>query len=134
MYQQFTIVGNVGRDPQMRYTQGGVPVADFSVAVNKRYTTASGEQREETLWVRVTCWRKLAEQVSQYVSKGRLVLVVGEVAVSAYLNNNREPAATLELTAATVRFLGGREGAGQQRESDYNDFAPPPDDVGEIPF
>lgn len=136
MYQNFTIVGNVGREPQLRYTQSGVPVADFSVAVNKRYTTASGEQREETLWVRVTAWRRLAEQVAQYLTKGRQVLVVGEVSVSAYLNNNNEPAATLELTANTVRFLGSREGGqGYDRgEGDYGDFAPPPDDIGDIPF
>lgn len=137
MYQRFEIIGNVGREPQLRYTQSGVAVADFSVAVNKKYTTASGENREETLWVRVTAWRKLGELAAQYLTKGRQVFVAGEASVSSYLDKAGQPAATLELTAAEIKFLGGRDGEAQgggQGQREYNEFAPPPQDMGDIPF
>ena len=108
MYQRIVIVGNLGDDPEMRFTPSGVPVTSFSVAVNRRWTNSNGEQREKTTWFRVTAWRKLAEHCNQYLSKGRLVLVEGEVDVSAWLDNAGNPRATLELTARNVRFLGGR--------------------------
>ncbi len=113
MYQQITIIGNVGRDPEMRYTQGGVAVCDFSVAVNKRYTTAGGDQRDETTWFRVTCWRQLAETMGKYLTKGKQVMVVGEVTASAYTDKAGQPAATLEITANTVKFLGQRQEGGE---------------------
>ena len=109
MYQQITIIGNVGRDPEMHYTQGGVAVCDFSVAVNKRYTTADGEKREEVTWFRVTCWRQLAEVVGKYLTKGKQIMVVGEVSGSAYIAKDGSPAASLEITANTVKFLGHKD-------------------------
>ncbi len=108
MFQRIVIVGNLGSDPEMRFTPSGIPVTSFSVAVNRRWTDSNGEQREKTTWFRVTAWRKLAEQCNEYLSKGRLVLVEGEVDVSAWLDNQGNPRATLELTARNVRFLGGR--------------------------
>ncbi len=108
MFQRIVIVGNLGSDPEMRFTPSGVPVTSFSVAVNRRWTDSSGEQREKTTWFRVTAWRKLAELCNQYLSKGRLVLVEGEIDASAWLDNQGNPRATLELTARNVRFLGGR--------------------------
>ncbi len=110
MYQKIVIVGNLGSDPEMRFTPSGVPVTSFSVAVNRRWTDSNGELREKTTWFRVTAWRKLAEQCNQYLSKGRLVLVEGEIDASAWLDNQGQPRATLELTARNVRFLGGRQG------------------------
>jgi single-strand DNA-binding protein len=136
-WQQMIIVGNVGRDPNFKYTQSGVPVADFSVAVTRRFGGRDGAERQEkTTWVRVTCWRQLAEIANQYVRKGTQVMVVGTAEVSAYLDKNNQPAATLELTADNFQMLGSR----QDREGaasgggDYNDFAAPPDNMGEIPF
>lgn len=137
MYQQVTIVGNVGRDPELRYTQSGVPVCDFSVAVNKVWTTGNGERQEKTTWFRVTCWRGLAETVNQYLRKGRQVFVVGEIDASAYLNNAGQPAASLDLTATTVKFIGSRDddmSAGAPRRNYDDDFAPPPQQVDDIPF
>ena len=134
MYQQITIIGNVGRDPEMRYTQGGVAVCDFSVAVNKNYTTSVGEQRDETTWFRVTCWRQLAETMGKYLTKGKQIMVVGEVSASAYTDKAGQPAATLEITANTVKFLGSRQegddaggnsGGGRSNNRD-DDFAPRP--------
>ena len=109
MYQKVVIVGNLGTDPEMRFTPSGIPVTSFRVAVNRRWTDSNGELREKTTWFRVTAWRKLAEQCNQYLSKGRLVLVEGEIDASAWLDNEGQPRATLELTARNVRFLGRRE-------------------------
>jgi single-strand DNA-binding protein len=110
MYQHVVIVGNLGRDPEMRYTPSGVPVTTFSVAVSRKWKGQDGELHEKTTWFRVTAWRKLAELCNQYLSKGRQVLVEGEVEASAWMGQDGEPRATLELTAQNVRFLGSRSG------------------------
>ena len=110
MYQHTVIVGNLGRDPEMRYTPSGIPVTSFSVAVSRKWKGQDGEMHEKTTWFRVTAWRKLAELCNQYLSKGRLVLVEGEVDASAWMGQDGEPRASLELTAQNVRFLGGRSG------------------------
>jgi single-strand DNA-binding protein len=134
-YQNFTIVGNVGREPSLRYTQSGVAVCDFSVAVTRRFGGRDGgERQEKTLWVRCTCWRQLGEIAAQYVKKGTQILVVGTVEVSAYLDKSGQPAATLELTADTFQLLGSRADReqGEYGSGDYQDY--PPSDVGDIPF
>ena len=111
MYQHVVIVGNLGRDPEMRYTPSGVPVTTFSVAVSRKWKGQDGEMHEKTTWFRVTAWRKLAELCNQYLSKGRQVLVEGEVEASAWTGQDGEPRATLELTAQNIRFLGSRGGS-----------------------
>jgi single-strand DNA-binding protein len=108
MFQRTIVVGHVGRDPEMRYTPGGVPVTSFSVATSRRWTNQNGEQQEKTTWFRVTCWRKLAELAAQYLQKGRLVLVEGDIEAQAYTDREGAARATLELTATTLKFLGGR--------------------------
>ena len=114
-YQYTIIIGNVGRDPEMRYTQSGVAVADFSVAVSRRWTDrTSNEQREKTTWFRVSAWRGLAETVNQYVHKGMQVMVTGEVDASAYAGQDGSPRATLEITARDIQFLGRRGEGGDE--------------------
>jgi single-strand DNA-binding protein len=133
-WEQTIIVGNVGRDPELRYTQQGVPVCDFSVAVTRRFGREDqGERREKTTWYRVTCWRQQAEIAAQYVRKGTQIMVVGTVEASAYQDRAGQPAASLNLTANNFQLLGSRDGGAGERGG-YDDFAPPPDDVGDIPF
>lgn len=139
-YQQITAVGNVGRDPELKYTSGGTAVTDFSLAVNSGYTDAQGQRVDRTTWYRITCWGKLAETVANYVKKGRQVLVVGDrIEANAYLDKNGEARASLDLTANTIRFLGNRNDTANVDPSSGgysadNDFAPPPDEVNDIPF
>lgn len=136
MYQYTVIVGNVGRDPELRYTPSGAAVCDFSVAVNRRWSGQDGQLNEKTTWFRVTCWNRLAETVNQYVTKGRQVLVTGEVDASAWINNDGEAAATLELTARDVKFLGSRNddfSGGFGREGGGASGAPS-SDLQDIPF
>ena len=109
MYQQITLVGNLGTDPELRYTPSGVPVANFSLAVNKRWTGQDGQRQEKTTWFRVTTWRKQAEICAQHLSKGRQVLVVGEVdEARPWTDNEGNQRASLEVTAHNVTFLGQR--------------------------
>src|SRR6476661_8359572 len=125
-FQQVTIVGNVGRDAEMRYTPQGVAVCDFSVAVNK--VTGKGESRKEkTTWFKVTVWRERAETASQYIKKGMKIMVIGEVDARAYTDKNGAAVASLDLTANDFKFLdsrgdsqgGGFSGAGSNGSAEY---------------
>ncbi len=109
MYQNTVVVGYLGRDPEMRYTPSGTPVTNFSVATTRKWTNAEGQPQEKTTWFRVSVFGKQAEACNQYLTKGRLVLVAGDVDASAWSDKTSgEPRASLQLRARTVRFLGGR--------------------------
>jgi len=111
-FQQMTLVGNLGNDPEMRYTPSGVPVTSFSLAVNRTWTNQEGQKQEKTIWFKVTAWRKLAETVSQYATKGQQVLVVGELEEPrTFTDRDGNMRVSLDVTAQTVRFLGRRDGA-----------------------
>jgi len=127
VYQYSMMIGNVGRNPEMRYTQAGKPVADFSLAVNRRWKNAAGEEQEKTTWFRVSCWGALAEVVNQYVHKGMLIMVSGEVDGSAWLGSDGEPKCTLELTARDVKFLSRANGGHENPEK-------PETALNDIPF
>lgn len=103
MHQSIQIIGNVGKDAQMRYTADGTPVTSFTVAVNKKW-----DGGESTTWFKIACWRRLAEVCNEYVRKGRLVFIEGEIDCSAWADRDGNPQATLELTARNVTFLGGK--------------------------
>ena len=117
MFHKIVLVGNLGRDPEMRYTPSGQAVTNFSVATNRRFTDSSGEQRDETVWFRVSVWGRQAEVANQYLQKGRQVLVEGRLLPDENGNpriwnrNDGSPAASFEVSAQTVRFLGGRADA-----------------------
>ena len=127
MYQKLTIVGNVGRDPEMRYLPDGRPVTSLSVASNRKWNDkATGEQKEETTWFRVSVFGNQAEAVNQYVSKGRQVLVEGRLNPDAttggprlFTRQDGSVGSSYEVVADTVRFLGsnGNSGNGQSGDS-----------------
>jgi single-strand DNA-binding protein len=130
------IVGNVGREPNLKYTQSGAAVCDFSVAVTRRF--GSGDQRQErTTWFKVSCWNKLAETAQAYIHKGTQILVEGTVDVSAYMDKNNQPQASLELRADTFQLLGSREGGQGGDGGGYNqggNYGSEPTDMSDIPF
>ena len=105
------IIGNLGADPEMRYTAGGAPVTTFNVAVNRRYTTSDGERREETEWFRIVAWRKLAELVSQYLTKGRSVYVEGRLQTRQWDDQEGQRRYTTEVVANEIQFLDRAQGA-----------------------
>lgn len=137
MYQQITLAGNLGSDPEMKYTPSGVPVTKFSVAVNKSWTGQDGTRQEKTTWFRVTAWRALAETCAKYLSKGRQVLVIGEIEEARpWTDRDGNTRASLEVTAQVVRFIGtrGDDGGGYNGSSSMSNDS---EDIGseeDIPF
>ena len=109
MYQELTIVGNVGGDPVMRYTQAGTSVTTLSVATNRRWKGQDGSRQEETTWFRVTAWNQLAETVHEYLRKGSRVLIVGTVKAEPWVDREGNARASLEVRADTIRFLDSKE-------------------------
>lgn len=139
-YQKVIIVGNLGRDPEMRYMPDGTAVTSFSVATNRRWTNQDGSQGEETVWFRVSAWRRQAETTAQYLTKGQKVMVEGRLQPDKATGGPRiwtaqdgTPRASFEITADRVVFLGGRGDASSGGDGGDMDG---PDYVAEdeIPF
>ena len=114
-YHTIILAGNLGRDPEMRYTPSGQAVTNFSVAVDDSYTSSNGERVERTIWFRISTWGKLAETCNNYLRKGRKVLVEGRIVVDpstgsprTFTRNDGTVGSSLEVNASTVRFLSSR--------------------------
>ena len=101
------VIGNLGRDPEMRYTPNGQSVTSFSVASNRKYTTSTGERQEETEWFNVSAWGKLGETCSQYLTKGSQVYVEGRLSSRTYQTQGGETRHVNEINLTDVQFLGG---------------------------
>lgn len=144
MYQTIIIVGNVGRDPEMRYTPSGQAVTSFSVATNRQYTNNSGETVKETIWFRVSAWGKTGETCNQYLKKGSKVLVEGRLTADPATGGPRvwtaqdgSTRASFEVSAQTVRFLSSRSEAaepGMGSAPGTDEAMAPAGDEGDIPF
>ncbi|MFO7712324.1 MAG: single-stranded DNA-binding protein [Dehalococcoidia bacterium] len=112
------LIGNVGGDPEMRYTPNGKAVTSFTVATNHRYSTASGETREETDWFSTSAWGKQGEMCNQYLSKGRQVYVEGRLHARNWEAQDGQMRTSLEVTADRVLFLGKRTAAALSEDGD----------------
>jgi single-strand DNA-binding protein len=159
MFQRVTIIGKLGRDPEMRYTPDGTAVTNFSVATSRKVSKAkvekcpggwkesyNGKHWEITTWFRVTVWRGLAEMCNQYLAKGRTVRVEGIMAGEStdgkleprvWEDNSGNARCSFEITARDVLFLGGNDGnGGSSNQSQAAQQAPPDEGVDEeeIPF
>ena len=107
------IIGNLGRDPEMRYTPSGSPVTSFSVAVSRNWKSREGEAREETEWFNVTCWDKLAEIANQYLTKGKQVYIEGRLRTHSWDDKTTgEKKYRTEVVATDMTMLGQRGGEG----------------------
>ncbi len=108
-WHQTIIVGNLGRDPEVRFFQDGNSVCSFGVAVNESWNDRrTGERRERTTWYQVSAWGALGEACQRNLSRGSRVMVIGSVSVRAYTNREGQPAASLDMRSREVRFLDGR--------------------------
>ncbi len=132
MYQRLVLVGNLGRDPEMRYTPNGTPITNLSVATSRKWTDASGQVKEETAWFRVSVFGKQAEICNQYLAKGRKVLVEGTLIVDektggprVYTRKDGTAGASFEVRASTVRFLSPK-GEGGDGNTTASVAAPAP--------
>jgi single-strand DNA-binding protein len=141
MYHTIILVGRLGRDPEMRYTPSGQAVTSFSVATDYQTKSPDGNWEKKTIWVRVTVWGKQAETASQYLKKGREVLIEGRLnpdpstgGPKIWTRQDGTAGASYEVTANTVRFIGGRgEGEGGYQGGSF-DAGHGGDVEGEIPF
>ena len=109
-FNKIIVVGNLGRDPEMRYTPQGTPLCTFSMASNERRKGSTGEPQDMTTWFRVTVWGKQAETVAKYLTKGRSVYVEGRLHVEEWTDKEGKPRYTLEVNASDVQFIDGAQG------------------------
>ncbi len=136
MWHTIIIAGNVGRDPEMRYTPSGQAVTSFSVATDASYTGSDGERVKKTVWFRISAWGKLAETCSQYLKKGSKVLIEGRMTADGngnprtYQRNDGTTSASFEVNANTVRFLSSKSEGTPSGE----DIGGGADSSEEIPF
>ena len=120
-FNKVILVGNLGRDPELRYTPQGTPVCSFSMATNERRKDKTGEMQDQTTWFRVTLWGRQAETASQYLTKGRPVYIEGRLRVEEWTDRDGKPRHTLEVHATDMQFIGGgaarggEEGAPMER-------------------
>ena len=156
------VIGNLGRDPEMRYTPSGDGVTSFSVASTRRYRTAGGEQREETMWFNINAWGRQAEICNQYLTRGRQVYVEGTLTTRIYTGNDGQPRVSNDVRLTEMQMLGSPRDSGMDDDrSPYagdtgggmgEDNAPsspgggmgggrsmgggfnPPDDIDDLPF
>lgn len=103
-----TIIGNVGSEPEMRFTPNGKPVTSFTVATNWVYTTPDGERKQETEWFSVVAWNRLAEQCNQFLAKGRLVYAEGRLHTRSWEGQDGQQHSKMEVIANRVIFLDRR--------------------------
>ena len=138
-FNKIILVGNLGRDPELRYTPQGTPVCSFSMATNDRRKDKSGEMQDQTTWFKVTLWNRQAETAAQYLQKGRPVYIEGRLRVEEYTDRDGKQRHSLEVNATDMQFIGGgrAEGGGAPMEraaaaSGGGEPADMPDD--DIPF
>ena len=123
------INGNLGSDPEMRYTPNGNPVTSFTVATNRRYKASDGENREETEWFRISAWNRLAETCNQYLQRGSKVYVEGRLSSRTYVGNDGETRVSLDVNASEVRFIDSR-GANASPSGGFSEGGSIPDSTG----
>jgi single-strand DNA-binding protein len=134
------LIGNLGRDPELRYTQNGQAVVNFTLATTENWSDRStGEKQERTEWHRIVAWGRTGEICAQYLSKGRTVYVEGRIQTREWEDKEGQKRRTTEINAQTVQFLGGPRGSGDasggapaKPETATPSSAPPADD--DIPF
>ncbi|MFY2560108.1 single-stranded DNA-binding protein [Corallococcus terminator] len=142
------LIGNLGADPEVRFTPGGQAVANFRIATSESWLDKSGQKQERTEWHRIVVWGKLAELCGEYLKKGRQCYVEGRLQTREWMDKENRKNYTTEVVANAVTFLGGRDagdgasggggggrrqsgGGGQSRGMDNNDYGqPPPMDDG----
>ena len=107
------LVGNLGRDAEMRFTSGGTPVATVSLATTERFTDRDGQKREDTQWHRIVIWGKTAESLHEYLTKGKQIYVEGKIQTREWTDKEGKPAKTTEIKADRIVLLGGGGGEGR---------------------
>ena len=128
-------IGRLGQSPEIRYTPSGVAVANFSIAVGEKYKTKDGEQVENTEWVKCTAWRRLAEVIGEWLTKGSQVYVSGKWKTRKWDDKNGDTRYSTELEVSQMQMLGGKGERQDQGPTGTNPGDPAPDgSEDDIPF
>ena len=122
------LVGNLGANPEMRFTQGGQAVANLRIATSERWTDRNGQKQETTEWHRVVVFGKQAEIVGQYLTKGRQVYIEGRIQTRQWQDNQGQKRYTTEVVAQRVQMLGGRAPGGERSMDETAEATVPADD------
>jgi len=117
------LIGNLGRDPELRHTQNGQAVVNFSLATTESWNDKNGEKVERTEWHRIVAWGRTGELCAQYLSKGRTVYIEGRLQTREWEDKEGNKRSTTEINANSVQFLGGRRGSGGH-DGDYGSSPP----------
>jgi len=136
MLNKVMLIGNLGRDPEVRTTASGTPVANFSLATSRRWTDRDGQRQEQTEWHNIVCWGRQAEIAGQYLTKGRQIFVEGRLQTRSWEDKNSgEKKYRTEIVCENFQMLGrrGDGGSGGGGDSDYgngdSDLGPSDDDI-----
>jgi single-strand DNA-binding protein len=130
MYNRVILIGRLTRDPELRYVPSGAPVASFTLAVDRPFRDQQGNR--ETDFIDIVAWRKLAEQVSQYVTKGRLVAVEGRLQIRSYETQDGQKRKVAEVVADGIRFLDRARTGGTESQTVDEPVPESPDE--DVPF
>lgn len=129
-FNKIILVGNLGRDPELRYTPQGSAVCSFSMATNEKRRDKSGEFQNVATWFRVTLWGNQAEVASKYLTKGKQVYIEGRLRMEEYTDREGVVQKTLEVNGTDMQFIGSREDGGSyvggHQESDHDTHSGPP--------
>ncbi len=135
------LIGNLGKDPELRYTPGGQAVASFPVATSEKWRDRDGVLQDKTEWHNIVVWGRQAETAKEYLSKGRQVYIEGRIQTRSWEDKDGNKRYTTEIVAQRVNFLGGRDqasGGGPSQDEGGAPQAPPPDNLSEededLPF
>ena len=129
------LIGNLGRDPEIRYTQAGEPIANFSLATNEVWTDKAGQKQERTEWHRVVVWGKQAQVISEHLAKGKQIYVEGSLQTRSWDDRDGNKRYTTEVRAVRVLMLGRAEGSRMPSEGPTPDVEMVPDVTDEeVPF
>lgn len=140
MINKVILIGNLGADPEIRYTQSGTPVVNFRIATTERWKGQDGQQQENTEWHQIVAWRRLAEICAEYLSKGSKVYIEGKLQTRKWQDQNGNDRYTTEIVARDMQMLSprGSSSAGDSygSNSDFQDFPPepPPGTGDDVPF
>jgi single-strand DNA-binding protein len=107
-FNKITIIGNLGKDPELRYTPQGVAICDFTMATNEKKKDKTGKQQEVATWFRITLWRSQAENASRYLKKGSQVYIEGRLSLEEWTDRDGNLKQTLSVTGTEMQFIGGR--------------------------
>jgi len=106
MLNKVLLIGYAGADSEMKFTQAGIPVANFSLAVNETYKNGNGEKKTNTLWIRCVAWRRWAEIAGEFVTKGKFLFIEGRLQLRSYQDREGKKRDVTEVVVYTLRFLG----------------------------